>query len=239
MNELVEVRKNQVVTSSRQVAEVFGKLHKDVLRGIRELTSAQNCAQWFYRSQYKDASGKMNLEYLMNRDGFSLLVMGFTGKKALEWKIKYIEAFNAMEKALNQKPVSALKEREIEARLNNSRARLASELRKIAEKTTVPEYKRICEQKAAEALTGIVGLLPAEEVKTGEKTYSATEIGGMLGVSATRIGIIANQNGMKSPQYGKYFYSKSEHSCKEVETFRYFECAIAKFRELLGGGDAA
>lgn len=110
MNDLVEIRKNQVVTSSRQVAEVFGKRHCDVLRGIQNLTSTQNCVQWFYRSQYKDASGKMNLEYLMNRDGFSLLVMGFTGKKALEWKIKYIEAFNAMEKALKEKSAPALPE---------------------------------------------------------------------------------------------------------------------------------
>ena len=110
MNELVEIRKNQVVTSSRQVAEVFGKRHCDVLRGIQNLTSTQNCVQWFYRSQYKDASGKMNLEYLMNRDGFSLLVMGFTGKKALEWKIKYIEAFNTMEKALKEKSAPALPE---------------------------------------------------------------------------------------------------------------------------------
>ncbi len=111
MNDLVEIRKNQVVTSSRQVAEVFGKRHCDVLRGIQNLTSTQNCVQWFYRSQYKDASGKMNLEYLMNRDGFSLLVMGFTGKKALEWKIKYIEAFNAMEKALSEKFAPTLPEK--------------------------------------------------------------------------------------------------------------------------------
>lgn len=110
MNELVEIRKNQVVTSSRQVAQVFGKRHCDVLRGIQNLTSTQNCVQWFFRSQYKDASGKMNLEYLMNRDGFSLLVMGFTGKKALEWKIKYIEAFNAMEKALRERSAPALPE---------------------------------------------------------------------------------------------------------------------------------
>lgn len=110
MNELVEIRKNQVVTSSRQVAQVFGKRHCDVLRGIQNLTSTQNCVQWFFRSQYKDASGKMNLEYLMNRDGFSPLVMGFTGKKALEWKIKYIEAFNAMEKALRERSAPALPE---------------------------------------------------------------------------------------------------------------------------------
>ena len=50
---------------------------------------------------------------------------------------------------------------------------------------------------------------------------------------------IANKYNLKTPQYGKYFYSKSEYSCKEVETFRYYECAIAKFREILEGGAVA
>ena len=172
----------------------------------------------------------------MNRDGFSLLVMGFTGKDALHWKMKYIAAFNEMEAKLNGKPISLLKEKEIEARLNNSRARIASEFRKIAEKTDIPEYKHICQQKAAEVLSG-VPLLPMEEAK--EITYSATEIGKMLGVSANKIGTLANKHNLKTPQYGKYFYSKSEHSCKEVETFRYYECAIAKFREILEGGAVA
>lgn len=132
--------------------------------------------------------------------------------------------------------VSLLKEKEIEARLNNSRARIASEFRKIAEKTDIPEYKHICQQKAAEVLSG-VPLLPMEEAK--EITYSATEIGKLLGVSANKIGTIANKYNLKTPQYGKYFYSKSEYSCKEVETFRYYECAIAKFREILEGGAVA
>lgn len=237
MNELVKIKNNQVVVSSRQVAEKFGKLHKDVLENIREIIKAENSALTFYQENtYKAGTGKNYPEYLMNRDGFSLLVMGFTGKDALHWKMKYIAAFNEMEAKLNGKPVSLLKEREIEARLNNSRARIASEFRKIAEKTDIPEYKHICQQRAAEVLSGIP-LLPMEEAK--EITYSATDIGKMLGVSANKIGTLANKHNMKTPQYGKYFYSKSEHSCKEVETFRYYECAIAKFREILEGGAVA
>lgn len=101
MENLVQVTDGQVVVSSRQVAEHFEKRHTHVLTVIKEiLNSAENSAQWFFKAEYKDASGKSNPEYLMNRDGFSLLVMGFTGKKALEWKIKYIQAFNAMEEKL-------------------------------------------------------------------------------------------------------------------------------------------
>lgn len=236
MNELVKIKNNQVVVSSRQVAEKFGKLHKDVLENIRQILVAEFSAAKFFQETTFENRGKQYPEYLMNRDGFSLLVMGFTGKDALHWKMKYIAAFNEMEAKLNGKPISLLKEKEIEARLNNSRARIASEFRKIAEKTDIPEYKHICQQKAAEVLSG-VPLLPMEEAK--EITYSATDIGKLLGVSANKIGTIANKYNLKTPQYGKYFYSKSEYSCKEVETFRYYECAIAKFREILEGGAVA
>ena len=94
---LVSINNNQVVVSSRQVADDFGKQHKDVLESIRGILAAENSAtKFFYESTFTNR-GKQYPEYLMNRDGFSLLVMGFTGEKALEWKVKYINAFNAME----------------------------------------------------------------------------------------------------------------------------------------------
>lgn len=235
MEKLVVVKNNQVVVSSRQVAEKFGKEHKHVLENIRQILVAENSATKFFQEASHTYRGQSFPEYLMNRDGFTLLAMGFTGKEALQWKLKYIAAFNEMEQALNSKPVSALKAREVEARLNNSRARVASTFLKVAQMTDISEYKHICQQKAAEVLSG-VPLLPMEEAK--DKTYSATDIGKILGVSSNMIGKIANLNQLKTPQYGKLFYSKSEHSCKEVETFRYYECAIPKFREILKGGAA-
>jgi anti-repressor protein len=104
MTELVsKSQKGNPVTTSLIVAEVFEKNHKDVLRAIKNtISSAQNCAQYFYSSTYKDSSGKRNEMFIMNRDGFSLLVMGFTGEKALKFKISFIEAFNAMEQKLRQ-----------------------------------------------------------------------------------------------------------------------------------------
>ena len=103
MENLVQVAEGQVVVSSRQVADHFEKRHTHVLTVIKEiLNSAENSiAKFFFKSTY-DNRGKQYPEYLMNRDGFSLLVMGFTGKKALEWKIKYIQAFNAMEEELRR-----------------------------------------------------------------------------------------------------------------------------------------
>ena len=66
-----------------------------------------------------------------------------------------------------------------------------------------------------------------------KKTYSATDIGNLLGVSANKIGRLAKQYSMKTTEYGKFFYDKAKHSSKEVETFRYYDKAINKFRALL------
>lgn len=102
---ILSTQNGEPVASSRQIAENFGKEHKDVLRAIENI-KAQNCAltSMFFEATYTAGTGKAYPMYLMNRDGFSLLVMGFTGKAALEWKLKYIAAFNAMEKQLAQRP---------------------------------------------------------------------------------------------------------------------------------------
>lgn len=229
---LVSIDNNQVVVSSRQVADNFGKDHKHVLEGVRTILAAENSATKFFRQSTFENRGKQYPEYLMNRDGFSLLVMGFTGEKALEWKVKYINAFNAMEQKLRNKELEKPKqanERD-KAMLLNAQSRQATLFMKLSERSSIPEFKRIMEAYAANSLAGkeIVSL---PEVK--EKTYSATDIGNMLGVSKNRIGVLANANGMKCDRYGKLFYDKSPYSGKEVETFRYYECAIVKFKELL------
>lgn len=97
-----------LVADSVQVAEQFRKVHKSVLRSIDDLITnlaAQNCAtnaepeDYFIPAEYQNR-GKTYKKYLLTRDGFSLLVMGFTGPAALHWKLLYIEAFNKMEATL-------------------------------------------------------------------------------------------------------------------------------------------
>ena len=117
MQNLVEIRNNQVVVSSRQVAKTFGREHKRVLRAVRLLlrsaqfgadveTSVQNWSNLFFEDKAPDSYGRMQKIYLMNRDGFALLVMGFSGEKALLWKMKYIAAFNEMEAKLREASAS-------------------------------------------------------------------------------------------------------------------------------------
>ena len=106
MNDIILSTQNgEPVASSRQIAESFEKNHRDVLRAVDGLKEdVRNFAQMFFETETPDSYGRPQRTYLLNRDGFSLLVMGFTGKAALEWKLKYIAAFNEMEKRLAARP---------------------------------------------------------------------------------------------------------------------------------------
>ncbi len=98
----VRVEHETMVTDSKNVAEVFGKRHDNVLRDIEGLKKdLLNFEEMFYEATMPDSYGRPQKVYMMNRDGFSILVMGFTGSEALKWKTKYIEAFNKLEKAWN------------------------------------------------------------------------------------------------------------------------------------------
>lgn len=110
--EIKTVNKEEVtVVTSLDVAETFGKEHKNVLADIRNIQSDISSAEFsalFYEEAYTASNGKKNPMYYMNRDGFTLLVMGYTGEKAMQFKLAYIKQFNAMEKAL----IGKIKERE-------------------------------------------------------------------------------------------------------------------------------
>lgn len=110
--EIKTVNKEEVtVVTSLDVAETFGKEHYHVIEDIREIASKISTPEFsglFYETEYKASNGKKNPMYYMNRDGFTLLVMGYTGEKAMQFKMAYIKQFNAMENAL----IGKIRERE-------------------------------------------------------------------------------------------------------------------------------
>jgi Rha family phage regulatory protein len=103
------------MVSSRTIAEIFEKRHDNVLRDINSLLKIEEtgkCAEFsrlnFKPSYYKDSQGKKQPEYLLTRDGFALLAMGFTGKRAMRFKIAYIERFNEMEQFIQSRNLARL-----------------------------------------------------------------------------------------------------------------------------------
>lgn len=96
-------KSGQIFTTSLDIAEKFGKTHRDVTRAIKNLACSDEFSlRNFAQSDSKSSRGKKIKSYNITRDGFSFLVMGFTGKEAAEWKEKYINAFNRLEEAIKR-----------------------------------------------------------------------------------------------------------------------------------------
>ncbi|MDE1506697.1 phage regulatory protein/antirepressor Ant [Ligilactobacillus salivarius] len=107
MNELVIMHDQQAVTTSLILAEAFEKEHSKVIRSIEQkINGAKNglVKNMFAEATYLDKKGEQRKMYYLNRDGFTFIAMGFTGRKADEFKLKYIDAFNRMEERIKQQP---------------------------------------------------------------------------------------------------------------------------------------
>lgn len=196
MNNLVIMKDRQAVTDSLKVAESFDKKHKNVLQNIQNL-AAENSAtkKMFVESTYVNRGKEYPMIY-MNRDGFTLLAMSFTGKKALDFKLKYIQAFNEMEKRIRQP-----KSERLEIMRKNSATKRAGVLYKIAMATDSNISRQKLLHKAAEALTG-EKLVPVMQ----DKYYSVEEVGQQLSLPTDLIDEIANQIHLKAEYSGQNQY---------------------------------
>lgn len=158
---IIDHYNGQPTVTSREVAEHFKKEHKNVIQAIKNMT-AENSAlrDMFYETTYTTVQNKQLPMYQMNRDGFTLLAMGFTGKDALEWKLKYIRAFNMMEEELKVKEIQAAmpnvdaRMMEAQARLNNSRVDTAKLLMQMGDKAALYHDREQCYQLALYTLAG-------------------------------------------------------------------------------------
>lgn len=176
-------------------------------------------------------SGKQNVT-IINESGLYSLILSSKLPRAKEFKhwvtsevlpsIRKTGSYNVKESEVQKQRATTM--------LMNARTRQAGLWLKIAQNTGVTEYKEICNAYAANTLADKeVFALPQVE----QKTYTATEVGEQLGISAHRVGTIAKQNNLKTEQYGKWFYDKSKYSAKQVETFRYNEAGVEAIRTAL------
>lgn len=196
----------QILASSREVADRFSKNHKEVLRSIKniskEISTAQFCAL-FKPSTYKASNGKSNPEYLLTRDGFSLLSMGFTGKEALEWKLKYIDAFNQMEEKLKSGTQLTEEERLKLQLFSKDAGEVAYAHNRLVELATTPLINQIEEQKPKVEYH--------DEVLNKEDLIITTNIAKDLGFrSAAKLNSIMNLNGI-------IYKTKSGNWCPYVD----------------------
>ena len=172
--------------------------------------------------------------WLINESGLYSLILSSKLESAKRFKrwvtAEVLPAIRKTGKYETKSGTTNYKQTLAEAKLNNSRSRVASLWLKIGQQVKIAEYQQICASYASSVLAGqpVIPLPPAEQ-----RYYSAREIGELLGVSANRIGKLANSNGLKSDEYGKWYHDKSKYSAKEVDTFRYNDKAVDKFKELI------
>lgn len=209
MNNLVIMKDRQAVTDSLKVAEVFEKQHRHVLEKARNLTAENSAVKnMFVETTYINKRGQKQPIIYMNRDGFTLIAMGFTGKKALDFKLKYIQAFNKMEQQIrnqSERPKLMQKER-IEISRQNAETRKASLLYRIAKSMKDT-------RKQQELLTQIANNLigePAKEVKHELKNFhTANEVGKLFGTNGWGIEQMAQKLKLQAPvpesnRFGKW-----------------------------------
>jgi Rha family phage regulatory protein len=191
MDEIILKEENgQVLASSREVAEKFGKRHDSVLRDIDNLIKSDSTILWsemFRETTYTNSRGKNYRCFDMNRDGFSLLCMGFTGKEALEWKLKYINAFNQMEEKLKSNTQLTEEEKYKLMLFSKDASEVAYAHNKLVEIATAPLVAEIKEQKPKVEYH--------DDVLNKEGLITTTVIAKDLGFkSATKLNKIMNMN---------------------------------------------
>ena len=162
MKDLVILQDYQAVTTSLSISDNFEKRHDHVLRDIKGIEKdVPNFGEMFHEVILPDSYGRERKAYLMSRDGFTLLAMSFTGKKALDFKLKYIAAFNEMEKQLNSSipttMVEALEMALVSAKENESlRIELNSKEQVIGELKPKADYTdRILNSQSLVTITQI------------------------------------------------------------------------------------
>lgn len=222
------VVKDEPYFVGKDVAEILG--YKDTVNALKAHVDEEDKTGW----QITTPSRGTQTATIINESGLYSLILSSklpAAKKFKRWVTSEVLPSIRKTGSYTAKPDDAMQSKRLEVMERNARTRAANLLLKIAERTNIPEYKAVCNAKAAEMVAGEMILpLPVAE----RKTYSATEIGAMFGVSANKIGKLANKHNLKTDAYGKLFYSKSEHSAKEVETWRYYESAIPVFEKIFG-----
>lgn len=178
----------------------------------------------------RDGKGNPN-QTIINESGLYALIIGSklpAAKKFKRWVTS--EVLPSIRKT-GSYTADPLQKQRLEVDLNNSRANVAALWLEIGNLAT-PEYKQVCSSYASSVLAGGKEVIPLPECKI-DRYYSAAEIAAALGITANRVGKIANQNGLKTAEYGKWFFDKSPYSNKEVQTFRYTRKAVDAIRKLV------
>lgn len=173
--------------------------------------------------------------YILSERGYAKLIKIMDSD--LAWKIhdQLVDEYFVLREEKKQERYEivrsdAAKEMLAQAKLNNSKARIASLYMKIGDHALTPAYQQIMYSKATEVLSGEM-LLPLPKME--RMTYTAEEIGKQCGMTANMVGRLANGHDLKTDEYGEWVHDKAKHCEKQVKTFRYYENVVPVLQGLL------
>lgn len=201
------------MTTSLIVAQVFGKEHKNVMRDIENLSCSSTFNRLnFERITYRDARNREQYAYEMTKDGFSFLVMGYTGDKAGEFKEKFIYEFNKREMMLKNDDYIVARSQEI---LHN-RLQKAEKQLELAQETITTQSKQLKIQAPK--------VKYVDEVLQSVNTYTSTQMSKELGLrEAEQLHKILKENGVMFKQSGQWMLTAKycEHGYTKPRTHQF------------------
>lgn len=234
MTKLTVANRKSVVTkmSSREIAALTGKRHDHVMADCRKMFDSLNLQSPDFSGDYKDSKGRTYQEYWLDQDLTMTLMMGYSiplrHKVATRWR--QLESGEALPKKSSSHLPEYRRARAIKMEVEAISLALSF----------MPKLSDVAKQTAmARAVNDAAGieLLPLPKIE--EHYHSASEVGEMLGVSAQKVGRVANANKLKTEEFGIFVMDKSAHSSKQVEAFRYNAEGVKALRHLIVGADVA
>nr|DAV97579.1 MAG TPA: regulatory protein [Caudoviricetes sp.] len=234
MNELRVFNFNDAeVVDSRDVAEMTNVRHADLIEKItgymKHLANGNfRSLDFFIPNTYKDAQDKPRPCYLLTKKGCDMVANKMTGEKGVLFTAAYVSAFEKMREHIQGGKTKRLGMTDYQ--MESIRVRKAQLLERLA-KEYDGTYRQVLQAHATKELTGEY-LLPLPYI--GEKTYSAQEIGEKLGISANKVGMLANRNHLKTKQYGTWVNDVAKNCPgKEVPSFRYYESVVPVLKTII------
>lgn len=223
---------NEMFMTINQLAECLGYTSRNSIEKILERNSYLKNKEFSVTDKMSGTDGKYYNTRIFTEDGIYEITMLAKTEKAKEFRAWVRALLKSLRKG-ETKIVGMTEYQRMMAstRAENARIRKAQILERLSNQYE-GTYRQVLQAYATKELTGEY-LLPLPELP--QKTYSATELGKKLGVSANKIGILANQNHLKTDEYGSWFNDKSRSSSKEIQSFRYYENAIPVLQKLLSG----
>lgn len=217
--------------TAKQIGECLG--YADPIRNVNKLLSRNKyleSEEFSVVDKLTTTDGKQYNTRVFTEDGIYEITMLAKTEKAKEfrtWVRKILKSLRSGRAKLVG--MTEYQQMTAQTRAENAKIRKAQILTKLAERYD-GTYKQVLDSYATKELTG-EHILPLP--KLPEKTYSAREIGEILGISANKVGTLTNRNHLKTPKYGAWFNDKAKCHAKEVQSFRYYDSVIPVLRSLI------